>query len=110
MSRQKSLACFLAAPENQSALLAAKDLLKSLEHHKNPSVNPLYLHGPPGSGKTHLVEMFIGDLTRFRRDLTMRMECASELHQEEVDGLRECDVFVLEDLQHLRPQSEEWLI
>ncbi len=56
MLRHTSLARFLPFPENQAALAAIQDLLANVRSGKSPrSPNPLFLHGPPGSGKSHLV-------------------------------------------------------
>ena len=56
MLRQMSLAAFLPFPENHSALAAIQDLLANVRSGKaQRSPNPLFLHGPPGSGKSHLV-------------------------------------------------------
>ncbi|MBI3408879.1 MAG: AAA family ATPase [Planctomycetes bacterium] len=110
MSRQKSFARFVAAPENRSALNAVEDLVDCLQQGKSPSVNPLYLHGPPGSGKTHLVEMLARDLATLRRDVTICLISAGDVREGEPDGARESDLVVLEDVQHLPPHAEVWLI
>lgn len=49
---ERRFASFLADPGNQLALTAARRVVESpgLEH------NPLYLHGPAGCGKSHLLE------------------------------------------------------
>src|SRR5882724_8515693 len=45
---------FLALPENRSALRAARALAQQLVAGKRSPVTPLVLHGPPGTGKSHL--------------------------------------------------------
>src|SRR5205085_1729497 len=56
MQRHKSLARFVTFAENQSALAAIQDLLRNFREGKlQHSPSPLYLHGPAGTGKSHLV-------------------------------------------------------
>jgi chromosomal replication initiator protein len=43
---------FVSAPENRLALTAA---LFAAENSGRPAFNPLYIHGPSGTGKTHLL-------------------------------------------------------
>src|SRR5437763_418182 len=65
MLRNKSFARFVAFPENQSAFLAVRDLAGDLsagKMHRSP--NPLLLHGPPGTGKSHLVAGLAAELAR----------------------------------------------
>src|SRR5579872_6983741 len=56
MLRHMSLARFVPFPENQSALTAIQDLAANvLSAKRQRSPSPLFLHGPPGCGKSHLV-------------------------------------------------------
>ena len=56
MPGHKSFARFVTFPENESAFLAIQDLIKNLRLGKSQrSPNPLFLHGPPGTGKSHLL-------------------------------------------------------
>jgi chromosomal replication initiator protein len=56
---------FVPVPENQTALAAVEDLAASVASAGTRRIaNPLYLHGPAGTGKTHLVSALIEHVTR----------------------------------------------
>ena len=57
MFHPRSFASFLPAPENLSALTAVLEWAQQLTcAHTFITASPLFLHGPPGCGKSHLVE------------------------------------------------------
>src|SRR5262249_52972826 len=85
-------------------------LMASLHQKTNLADGLLYLHGPPGSGKTHLVEMLAKELATLRRDITICLLGAGDLREGEPESIRDSDLVVLEDVHQLRPQSEEWLV
>ena len=60
----KRFASFLTDPGNQVALTASRRVVEApgLEH------NPLYLHGPPGSGKSHLLAAIAGEFRHMLGD------------------------------------------
>src|SRR3954465_6716282 len=45
---------FLILPENRAAARAGRAVAKAVTVGRRPPFNPLVLHGPPGTGKTHL--------------------------------------------------------
>ncbi len=119
---------FSQSPENESARLAVQQLAEHLISHKlapqksSSLANPLVVHGPTGTGKTHLVSILIESVTRARPDRIVTLLSASDFaivgkngkdtnegnaHEtaEEIEELfrraRECDLLVVEDLQHL---------
>jgi chromosomal replication initiator protein len=76
--------------------------------------NPLFLHGPAGTGKTRLVSDLIGDVTRRVPDLSVALLSAGDCRAAEADGAcsglaaaRQVDLIVVEDLQHLSPRVSE---
>lgn len=86
------LAGFLPDPGNQLALAAARRVIEApgLEH------NPLYLHGPAGCGKSHLVAAVVGEY----RAVLGEADCALA-----VDGAG----FVAEWAQQLAERREDGL-
>jgi chromosomal replication initiator protein len=109
MPKTKSLARFLAEPENRVALLAIQELAACLQLGKNPPANLLYLHGPPGTGKSHLVEALVKELTATKRDITVQIMGAGDVRETRLELPVDSDLFVIEDVQYLPPQAEEWL-
>ncbi len=106
-------------PENRLALAAIRGL-------REGGVSPLFLHGPPGTGKTHLIHARVNEAAR-----TAQIVSASDLvsggRKPPVDdicgaaddptatgGLRppltETDLLIIEDLQHLRPWAVEAVV
>ncbi len=118
----QTFARFVATPENRAGWLAVQDFVNGAER----SADLLYLHGPPGSGKTHLVQALVGELTHRRPALVATVVAASDLGRVEVPGLfgdeeptpdaqpladaRHCDLLVVEDLQHLALPAAETLV
>src|SRR5262249_20893857 len=84
-------------------------------------VNPVFLHGPSGTGKTHLVSALVAEATARRPDLVATVLAAGDLalaYQADADGqpstvlasAREADLLIVEDLQHLPAQAAEALV
>ncbi len=111
------LARWILTPENRSATAAAQGMLGCLSSGRARRVcNPVYLHGPAGCGKTHLVQSFVGDFLRQHSDATANILAASDVRaraEAASELLREvgtCDLLVLEGLQHLTAASAEPLV
>lgn len=112
-----TFAQFVAVPENRPALLAVRQVVDGLiARRSRPTVNPLYLHGPPGTGKTHLVSALIEEATRRIPDLVAGYLPAAELGKPEEGSsgeapthpdARQLDLFVVEDLQFLSGRAVE---
>ncbi len=109
----RSLKRFVALPENRSALKAVQRLahFESKPHPRSGNLPLLYLHGSPGTGKSHLVQGLLQRIIRRQPDRTGRIISARDLAQLVTElpktgpapGLefRECDLLVVEDIQHL---------
>jgi chromosomal replication initiator protein len=128
---KQSLGRFLATPENQAALLAVKVLVDGFKAAQTWLEPPLlYLHGPPGTGKSHLVAGLVNELTGassavanvifsaadVREDLPTagrsrleRRECTPWLDQLGNSAVA-CDLLIVEDLQQLPLWAVERLI
>src|SRR5437667_219101 len=77
-----TFATFVEVPENRSALAAVERLVEA----PRESANPLFLHGPAGSGKTHLVTALV---ERFLRRGTRKV--VTHLQAGEWNALAERD-------------------
>ena len=105
--RSESWGAFVALPENRSAL----DAVKALSTEGKPAFDPLLLHGPPGTGKTHLVSELLKHLGSLERVLTARSVSVGDLVRSEAAfsdrDLVACDLLVLEDVQLLPAQKAD---
>jgi chromosomal replication initiator protein len=105
---------WVSLPENRSAQAAVERVAQAIRRHKSRVAhNPLILHGPAGTGKTHLVHALIAHATLDRPDLTVVLFSARELipagvlDANPVDGVRTADLVVVEDLQNLPAAAVE---
>jgi chromosomal replication initiator protein len=110
---------FLLVPENRSAYAAVAHLAECVgAGSPDRAPNLLFLHGPAGSGKTRLVSVLLAEVTRRRPELIVRVLPADEFEAlaraadaaEEGDSLRtvrQADVLVLEDVQHVGSRRPE---
>lgn len=79
-SLAQSFSCYVKTPECQSALTAVQDIAAALlSKRARPRPNPLFLHGPPGCGKTHLVSALTQYISDERPELVIMELSASEL-------------------------------
>jgi chromosomal replication initiator protein len=109
-----TLARWVSTPENHSALVAVQRVADCVcSRRPRREHNPLFLHGPAGTGKTHLVSALAGEVSGRCPDLLIRLQPARELAEPsrdaeaadearaELEALRKSDLLVVEDLQHL---------
>lgn len=107
-----TFATLVAVPENRSALLGAQALADSGPASRKLRLscpNPLFLHGPAGSGKTHLVSALAerwlrceptGIVTHLST-ADWNTLAAQDRMNDPFRDVRQSDLLVLEDLQHL---------
>ena len=105
---------FVTLPENASAVAAARQVVRALTNpksHRKLVPNPLVLHGPPGSGKSMLVQTLIRKLTDSPLGLSAQALPAKEIPRStttqtdseyEIKDLQRMDFLALEDV-HLLP-------
>jgi chromosomal replication initiator protein len=114
---------WVSLPENRSARTAVERVARAIRQRR-PCVthNPLCLHGPAGTGKTHLVNALIAEVTRAVPDLLVTAVAAREfapccnvpgspeLPLDEplsTERTRAADLVVVEDLQFLPAAATE---
>jgi chromosomal replication initiator protein len=88
---------FLLLPENRSALMACRELLFALTDGSEDFPNPLYLHGPAGSGKTCLTQMLANELAAVGKSVCQ----LAALDLAELEPQRDADLLIIEDVQQL---------
>jgi chromosomal replication initiator protein len=118
--RWRHLNGFVMGACNRVALAAAMSVVE--EPGQGP--NPLVLHGPVGTGKTHLLEGVYAGLRRAHPEMRILYVAAEDFTNRFVSALRfgkpstfrkhfrACDVFLLDDLHFLakkRATQEEFL-
>jgi chromosomal replication initiator protein len=114
----QTFARWVATPENRSARLAvghvAECVCSGRPRHES---NPLFLHGPSGTGKTHLVAALAHELARRRPELSVRIIAARELTEAKIANSfgwqsypDECDLLAVEDVQQLPGRAAETLV
>ncbi len=106
---------WILLPENRAAQEAVERVRACVgSGASRRAVNPLLLHGPPGTGKSHLVDELLAGLMRQLPDLPVAVLGATELgpagEAEEQQALRQAAVVAIEDLQHLPARAVETLV
>jgi len=101
---------FVVVPENRSAVRAARAVAKALLAGRRAAA-PLVLHGPPGTGKTHLIAALLGRVSTGPGVVTAQAVAVGDLARSAAGGgdaagfadgdLLACDLLVLEDVQLL---------
>jgi chromosomal replication initiator protein len=104
---------FVIGPGNQLAHAAALAVAEA----PGEAYNPLFLHGPPGLGKTHLLGSVANYLNWHSPQLTVHYttaesftnEFVSSLHGAAIDGFKEryrrADVLLIDDVQFLQGKA-----
>jgi chromosomal replication initiator protein len=118
--RWRRLGDFVVGPCNRVAHASALSVVEAPGH----GANPLILHGPVGTGKTHLLEGIYVGLRQSRPDWRISFVTAEDFTNRFVQGMRhnqlagfrkqfrEADVLLIDDLHFLarkRATQEEFL-
>lgn len=107
----------LILPENRSAVRAARRLAGELARPagRTAFARPLFLHGPPGVGKSAIIQSLVRAVIDGAEARTVRVLPAAELPRasddsgDELSDLRTCDLLAVEDLHHLKPPDVDGL-
>jgi chromosomal replication initiator protein len=115
----QTFANWIALTENEAARLAVARVADCVcGRGPRRAINPLFLYGPTGVGKSHLVSALLAEVARRAPDLQVALLTAgdfealalSEDGQEERKALRQADLLIVEDMQHLSPRVEETFV
>lgn len=105
------LSGFVVSAETRLAVQAVRRMAAGLRAGRVPqSANPLVLHGPPGTGKSHLAAGLVAALTTDRPSRTARVLAAADFATELPDEILACDLLIVEDLQHLPVRAADALV
>jgi chromosomal replication initiator protein len=108
-----TLGRFVTLPENRFARRAIAQLAaREVDQRSRRKPFPiLYLHGPPGTGKSHLVQALLERVISRSPGHTVRSVPARDLGrvlcepvvspEDPAHAYRECDVLIVEDIHHL---------
>lgn len=119
----QTLANWVALAETESARLAVERVADCVcVRGSRRTINPLFLYGLAGSGKSHLVSALLVEVTARAPDLQTALLAAGDFQalqpgtdapgsvdydREELKAARKADLLILEDVQHLPARVEE---
>jgi chromosomal replication initiator protein len=119
----QTFANWIALAENEAARLAVERVADCVcGRGPRRTLNPLFLYGPAGSGKSHLVSALLAEVTQRSPDLQVALLAASDFAalqpgadaagssddiREELKAARQSDLLIVEDVQHLPARVEE---
>lgn len=110
-----TFASWIALPENRTAQLAVERVADCVcGRGPRRAIDPLFLHGPAGAGKSHLVSALLANVTQRSPDLQVALLVAGDFEallfpdgdREEWKAARQADLLVVEDVQHLPTRVE----
>jgi chromosomal replication initiator protein len=105
------LSSWISLPENRAAGMAVERVAAAIcEGQAANALNPLFLHGASGTGKSRLASLLVEQVTQQAPATVVRLLNAGDLARCEADELgdaRQADLLVVEDLQHLAERAVE---
>ncbi|MFO0876077.1 MAG: helix-turn-helix domain-containing protein [Gemmataceae bacterium] len=100
-------------PENRAARYAIDCVLTCLGRRRaRRAINPLYLHGPPGSGKSRLVGDLAAEFARRHPDAIVTLLSAGDLdgRDGELPDWKTAELILVEDVHRLPARAVETLV
>jgi chromosomal replication initiator protein len=109
---------WIALPENRAAGMAVERVTEAICAGKaQDALNPLFLHGPSGTGKSRLVVLLVEGVTQRAPATVVSLVNAGDLASPRTEGdpealaeARRADLLVVEDLQHLPQRAVEMFV
>jgi chromosomal replication initiator protein len=116
----QTFARWIALPENRLARAAADRVADAVcAGRAVANLNPLFLHGPPGTGKSHLASALLAAVTARAPDRIAVQRSAGDLmpprrdnqsDDEDLATLRGADLVIVDDLHHLPQWAVETFV
>ena len=119
----QTLTSWVSLPENRSALAAVErvaDCVCGRSGGMNPparlTVNPLFLHGPAGAGKTHLVAGLVARIAERQPGLSAVVLTAGDFDRDPAESVadfaaaRQADLVAVEDVHRLSAGAVEAVV
>ncbi len=115
----QTFARWIALPENRLARAAADRVVDAVRAGRAArGLNPLFLHGPPGTGKSHLASALVAAVTARAPDRIVVERTATDLvplraedtADEDLAAARDADLLVVDDLHHLPERAVETFV
>ena len=123
----QTFANWIALTENEAARLAVRGAADCVcGRGPRRTINPLFLYGPAGAGKSHLVSALLIEATQRAPDLQVALLAAGDFEalllsdappsispqngggiEGGLKALRQADLLIVEDMQHLPARVEE---
>jgi chromosomal replication initiator protein len=112
----QTFATWVPLAENEAARLAVERVADCVcERGPRRAINPLFLHGAAGTGKSHLVSALFAEVTQHAPDLQVALLAAGDFeslllpngNRDELKAARQADLLAVEDVQHLPARVEE---
>jgi chromosomal replication initiator protein len=110
-----ALSSWISLPESRAAALAVERVAEAVSTGQTgSSLNPLFLHGPSGTGKSRLAALLIEQVTQRAPAVLIRLLGAGDVaglqgsaESQELADVRRADLLIVEDLQHLPQRAVE---
>lgn len=112
----QTFANWVPLAENEAARLAVERVADCVgSRGPRRTINPLFLYGPAGTGKSHLAAALLAQVTQRAPDLQVALLAATDFEalllpdadRESLKTVRQADLLIIEDVQHLPARVEE---